>query len=342
MSSASSGPGSSSGDRPASALRDWRLAAPQHWPAWIAVGLFSLLALLPFRVLWALGHGLGRVGWLVLPGRRAVARANLALCQPQLDRRARARLVRAHFGWLGVAALCQGLSWHAGRRRLARIVRIVQREYIDACLAANRPVIVLVPHFVGLELGGTAFTALVHPGMYMYQRIRAPVLDAQVRHGRTRFGSVPVERSDDLRGLLRRIRGGTPFFYLPDQDPGPRRGIFVPFCGVAAATVPTLGRIARLSRAAVVPAFARFLPGGQGLELRFGPPLADFPSGDDAADAARMNQVIEAQLASMPAQYFWVHRRFKTRPAGAPSVYPASRRRARRRRPRAPADEVGP
>jgi KDO2-lipid IV(A) lauroyltransferase len=259
-------------------------------------------------------------------------------CRPGLDARARARLERAHFGWLGVAAVCQGLSWHAGRRRLARVVRVVNREHIDACLAAGRPVIVLVPHFVGLELGGTAFTALVHPGMYMYQRIRNPVLDAQVRRGRTRFGSVPVERSDDLRGLIRRIRAGTPFFYLPDQDPGRRRGIFVPFCGVAAATVPTLGRIARLAGAEVIPTFARFLPRGRGLELCFDPPLAAFPSGDETADTARMNQVIEARLDSMPAQYFWVHRRFKTRPEGAPPIYPESRRRARRRRARQRAD----
>lgn len=317
------------------------LATPQQWPAWLAVGAFSLLALLPFRVLWALGQALGRLGWLVLPGRRAVARTNLALCQPQLDDRARSRLLREHFGWLGVAAVCQGLSWHAGRRRLARIVRIANREHIDACLGAGRPVIVLVPHFVGLELGGTAFTALVHPGMYMYQRIRNPVFDAQVRQGRTRFGSVPVERSDDLRGLIRRIRGGVPFFYLPDQDPGRRRGIFVPFCGVAAATVPTLGRLARLSGAAVIPTFARFLPRGEGLELCFDPPLANFPSGDEAADTERMNRVIEARLAAMPAQYFWVHRRFKTRPAGAPPIYPVSRRRARRRRARADADSLG-
>ncbi|MFW5723277.1 MAG: lysophospholipid acyltransferase family protein [Halochromatium sp.] len=194
-------------------------------------------------------------------------------------------------------------------------------------LAAGRPVIVLVPHFVGLELGGTAFTALVHPGMYMYQRIRNPVLDAQVRRARTRFGAIPVERRDDLRGLIRTLKSGVPLFYLPDQDPGRRRGLFVPFCGVPAATVPTLGRIARLANAVVIPTFARFLPSGEGLELCFDPPLADFPSGDAEVDTARMNRVIEARLRSMPAQYFWVHRRFKTRPEGAAPIYPSRRGR---------------
>jgi len=308
------------------------LWGPRYWPAWLAVAVFRLLARLPFRWQAALGQGLGRLGYWLVPGRRRVARINLGLCLPQLDRRRQTRLLREHFGWLGQAAACQGLSWAASPQRLARIIRVRNREQIDALLAAGRPVIVLVPHFVGLELGGTGFTALVHPGMYMYQRIRNPVIDAVVKHGRTRFGSIPVERHDDLRGLVRELRRGTPFFYLPDQDPGRRRGVFASFCGVPAATVPTLGRIARLADAAVVPTFARFLPQGQGLELIFEPPLADFPSGDVDADTARMNQVIEARLRDMPAQYFWVHRRFKTRPVGELPLYPVRKRRRRRRR----------
>jgi KDO2-lipid IV(A) lauroyltransferase len=306
----------------------WR--SPRHWPSWLAVGLFRLLALLPFRALAALGRGLGWIAYQFAGSRRAVARANLTICLPECDEATRERLVREHFGWLGLAAVCQGLSWAASTERLSRIVHIRHRERIDRYLEVGRPVIVLVPHFVGLELGGTAFTALVHSGMYMYQRIRNPVIDAQVRHARTRFGAIPVERQDDLRGLIRNLKAGIPFFYLPDQDPGRLRGIFVPFCGVPAATVPTLGRIARLANAVVVPTFARFLPGGEGLELCFDPPLEDFPSGDVQADAARMNAVIEARLRSMPAQYFWVHRRFKTRPEGEASIYPRRRRRRRR------------
>jgi len=304
----------------------WR---PKHWPSWVVVGLFKLLARLPFRLQALLGRGFGWIGYQLAWERRRVARTNLSICLPECDSRTRERLVREHFGWLGVAAVCQGLSWSAPAERLARIVRLRHRERIDAYLAAGRPVIVLVPHFVGLELGGTAFTALVHSGMYMYQRIRNPVIDAQMRHARTRFGAIPVERHDDLRGLIRTLKSGVPFFYLPDQDPGRRRGVFVPFCGLSAATVPTLGRIARLADAVVIPTFARFLPKGEGLEVCFDPPIADFPSGDAEVDATRMNQVIEDRLRKMPAQYFWVHRRFKTRPEGAEPIYPVRRRRRR-------------
>jgi KDO2-lipid IV(A) lauroyltransferase len=273
-----------------------------------------------------MGQALGRLGYLIAGERREVGRRNLAICLPEVTPTERERVLRDHFGWLGVAALAQGVGWGISRARLGRLVRIRNRELIDACVAERRPVIVLVPHFVGLELGGAAFTGLVHPGAYMYQRIRDPVVDHQVRRARRQYGSVSIERSDDLRGLIRVIRQGTPFFYLPDQDAG-RRGIFVPFCGVPASTVPMLGRFAAMTGALVIPTLARYLPRGQGLELIFDPPLTPFPTGDQAADAALMNRVIEARIHTMPDQYFWVHRRFKTRPPGEPSLYSPKPRR---------------
>ncbi len=306
------------------------LWSPRYWPSWLAVGLIRGLGLLPFPLLWLLGMGLGRLAGRLARERRAVARANLSICLPGTPPREREALISRHFGYLGVAALTQGLVWGASRRRLARLVRIHQRDYFDGARAQGRNLILLVPHFVGLELGGAAFTALVHPGMYMYQRIRDPVIDAQMRASRVRFGARSVERQDDLKGLVREMRRGLPFFYLPDQDAGRQRGIFAPFCGIPASTVPTLGRFAKLADALVLPLYAVYRPWGRGLDLIFGPPLADFPSGDPAADTAAMNRVIEAQVRRLPAQYFWVHRRFKTRPPGEPPLYPPSRRRVRR------------
>jgi KDO2-lipid IV(A) lauroyltransferase len=302
------------------------LGHPRHWPSWLAVGLVYALGRLPFPVVWALGGSLGAIGLLFAGSRRAVARRNLEICLPDAEPAERERILRAHFWWLGVAALSQGVGWGISRARLARLVQIRNRETIDACIAERRPVIVLVPHFIGLELGGAAFTGLVHSGVYMYQKIRDPVVDRQVKRARRQYGSVSIERQDDLRGLIREIKRGTPFFYLPDQDGG-RRGVFAPFCGVPASTVPMLGRFAAMTGAVVIPTFARFLPWGRGLELIFDPPLDPFPSGDPQSDAAAMNRVIEHRIRSMPEQYFWVHRRFKTRPPGDPPIYPAKRRR---------------
>ena len=296
------------------------------------VGLVRALGLLPFPLLWALGMGLGRLAWVLAGARRRVALRNLEICLPELSPRQRRRVASLHFGYLGVAALVQGVVWGASRKRLARLVTLRHRERFDEPRAQGRNLIIMVPHFVGLELGGAAFTALVHPGTYMYQKIRDPVIDAQMHVSRTRFGARSVERQDDLRSLVREIRTGTPFFYLPDQDAGRRRGIFVPFCGLPAATVPMLGRFARLGRALVIPTYARFLPWGRGLEIGFDPPMEGFPSGDEALDTARMNRVIEARMRTMPAQYFWVHRRFKTRPPGEPPVYRAERGGRRKRR----------
>lgn len=305
---------------------DRTLRHPRTWPSRLGIRLIQALGRLPFPLLWALGSVFGRLGYLLAGSRRLVARRNLEVCCPEITDAERRRLLRAHFGWLGVAALCQSVGWNASRARLARLVRFRHRERLDRCIAEGRPVILLVPHFVGLELGAAALSALVHPGVYMYQKIRNPVVDAQVKRARQRFGSVSVERQDDLRGLVREIKRGTPFFYLPDQDGG-RRGIFVPFCGIPASTVPMLGRFAAMTGAVVIPTFARFRPWGQGLELIFDPPLDAFPSGDPERDTARMNQVIESRLREMPEQYFWVHRRFKTRPPGEASIYPPKRKK---------------
>ena len=305
-----------------------RLLHPRHWPSWALVGIFRLLGFLPFPLLWLLGMGFGYAGYLLAGSRRRVALRNLSICFPDLEKGLRRRLAARHFGYLGVAAFTQGLVWGSSRRRLGRIVKVRHRERFDTLHRDGYNLILMVPHFVGLELGGAAFTALVNPGMYMYQKIRNPIIDLAMRRSRTRFGALCVERSDDLRRMVRQMHGGMPLFYLPDQDPG-RRGIFSPFCGIPAATVPTLSRLARFARARVIPTYARYLPWGRGLELIFDPHLAPFPTDDVEADTTLMNRTIETRIRTMPEQYFWVHRRFKTRPPGEPPVYEPKSRRQR-------------
>jgi KDO2-lipid IV(A) lauroyltransferase len=308
-------------------VSDPNLKSPRYWPSRVAVALVHGLGHLPFPLLWALGQAIGRLSYYLARTRRRVGETNLEICFPELSTQERARLLRNHFGWLGVGALTQGHFLIATREQLQRLIRLTGREHIDGPMAAGQPVICLYPHFVGLNLGGMGFGALVHPGVFMYQRLRDPVVDAEVLRARTRFGSVPVERQDDLRTLVRVIKSGAPFLYLPDQNSGRSQGVFVPFCGVLASTVPMLGRFARLTGAKVIPVYARFLPWGQGLELIFDPPLDPFPSKDAVADTAQMNRVIEARMRTMPEQYFWVHRRFRTRPLGEPPIYAPRRRR---------------
>ena len=297
-----------------------RLIHPRHWPTWFGIGAIRALAVLPLPVLHALGTALGLAMFALAGARRHVARTNIDLCFPDLPPDRRRKLTRDHFVQLGRSVATTGVNWFAPAARLDRLFVIEGREHLDAVIDRGENVILLAPHFVALEIGGIYLSRL-YPTISMYQFIKNPVVDRVVRRGRARFGIELVERRSSLHQLVRRIRAGRLFYYLPDQDPGRRQGLFVPFFGVEASTFPMLSRFARLSGARVIPCVTEQLGAGRGWRIRFGPPLEDFPSGNEHADARAMNRVIEQAVTAVPAQYFWVHKRFKTRPAGAPAVY---------------------
>lgn len=285
----------------------------------IALGLIWALHFLPLAVLAPLGRAAGLAFYALSRERRGVALTNLRLCFPELDERSRRKLARAHFQAFGRSVLEHGILWFGRRSRVQRLVRIEGIEHWRA--VADRPVIWLAPHFVGLDMGGVRLTtefALTS----VYSRQKDPEFDAVLHRGRTRF--VPpalYSRQDGLRPVVRALRRGLPFYYLPDMDFGERDSIFVPFFGVPAATVTGLARVARLAGAVVVPAVTRQLPGAAGYVLRFYPAWEGFPSGDLERDTRRMNAFIEERVLEMPEQYYWLHKRFKTRPPGAAPVY---------------------
>lgn len=307
------------------------LLHPRYWPSWSGVIVIRLLGLLPLPLLVTVGKWVGSMLYFVGGSRRRIALINLRLCFPALSEAERVRIARENFGYLACAALAQGICWSASRKRLMRLLDLRGIEILEGVKEQGRPHILLVPHFVALELASVMYMAAVEPGLYMYQRIRNPVLDWQVMRGRTRFGGLPIERQDDLRGLIRALRKGHPFYYLPDQDAGKRRGVFASFCGQQASTVGTLGRIARLADAVVIPTFVRFSPDGRRIQVQLSTPISGLTGTDPLADATCMNRVIESEIRRFPAQYFWVHRRFKTRPPGAAPLYPAKARRRRKR-----------
>jgi Kdo2-lipid IVA lauroyltransferase/acyltransferase len=278
-----------------------------------------LLHFLPLGALALLGRGLGLVLYALAAERRRVGRINLRLCFPDTPEPERRRLLRRHFQAFGRAVLERGILWWAPKARFVRLVRVEGLEHWRA--HQGKPVIWLAPHFVGLDMGGSRL-ATEYEAASMYTRQKNPVVDALLYHGRTRF-VMPrlVSRQEGIRPLVRVIREGMPFYYLPDMDFGARDSVFVPFFGVPAATITGLSRLARLAGAVVIPAITRQLPGGRGYVLQFYPAWSDFPTGDAEADARRMNAFIEARVREMPEQYHWLHKRFKTRPPGAPPVY---------------------
>ena len=293
---------------------------PRYWLLWAGILLLWLISLLPLRVTAFLGRGLG-VFLNRIAGRRShIVRTNLELCFPDLDSNQIEQLMKEHFKALGQAALTIGINMFASQRRLQRLVTMRDRHYFDQQVSADKPVILLAPHFVAMEIAGLVLAPERHM-LSMYQTIRNPLIDYLVRRGRSRFGGIMIERKSDMRQVVKMVRGGSPFYYLPDQDPGSADKVFAPFFGIETAVTPGLSRFARLSKAAVIPCFTRMLPQGAGYEVIFLPPLDNFPSGDAVEDAGRMNEVIEQGIREMPEQYFWVHRRFKSRPEGEESLY---------------------
>ena len=285
----------------------------------ILAALLWLIHFLPFRAVAAIGGAAGALLFWLIAERRRVTRVNLEKCFPDMPRAERERLARAHFRAVGRSVVDHALLWWASRERIGRLVRIEGLEHLRALGGA--PVVLFVPHFVGLDAGATRLICEASLAG-MYARQKDPVFDRLLQHGRTRFGDQRIfSRQEGIRPMLASVREGRPLYYLPDQDYGPRDAIFVPFFGVPAATIPGLPRIARIARAKVLPCVTRMLPRGEGYVLTIEPPWENFPTDDLVADTRRMNDYIERRIAAMPEQYNWMHKRFKTRPPGEARFY---------------------
>lgn len=283
---------------------------------------FSLLwafHFLPLRIQAMAGNVAGWLAFHFARHRKRVAQRNLELCFPEKSAGEIRRLLRLNIQASVRATLEHGLLVWAGARRLSRIIRLEGEQHLTPHL--GKPLILLAPHFVGLDMGGVRMT--VHTRIAsIYSRARNPVVNHYLLRARSRFNqTVLASKHEGIRPLIKAIQSGLPFYYLPDQDYGRQESIFVPFFGIPAATVPALSRLAKVTGARVVPAITRQLPGGRGYVLQFHPAWEDFPSGDVVTDTRRMNAFIEDRIREMPEQYLWAHRRFKTRPQGEPSLY---------------------
>lgn len=287
----------------------------------ILLALLWLCHWLPLGVQAALGRAIGRLLYRTVPARRRIALRNIALCFPEQSAAQHDALVRDHFRWLGRSLLERGLLWFASPARLRRLIHV--EGDVGLAERSERPVMWLVPHFMALDVAGASVLLFQkRRGISIYQQQSDPVMDAAIRHGRLRLGNAEIfPRHDSAKALVRAIRRGDAFFNLPDMDFGERGADFVPFFGVSAATLLAPSRLARSLNMVVQPVVAETLPGGAGYRVRFLPPWPDFPTADAVADAAAMNRWIEAEIRRLPAQYLWVHKRFKTRPPGAASLY---------------------
>jgi len=284
----------------------------------LIIALMRTAGRLPLPWVRALGWLLGWLLYALVAARRHVVQTNLRLCFAHLPAAQLRTLTRQVFVHFAQSWLDRGWLWH-GQPEVVR-----QRLHVCGAvdeLAGHDPVVIFAPHFVGLDAGWTALTQqLPRHFTTIYTDQANKVMDAWILAGRQRFGSAQLfGRTDGVQSIVTALRTGHPLYLLPDMNFGPHESVFVPFYGVAAATVPSLSRFARLGRAKVVPVITRLTASGYTVEIL--PAWTDFPSSDAVADTVRMNVCLQTYIDAMPPQYYWVHKRFKDRPDGAASVY---------------------
>jgi Kdo2-lipid IVA lauroyltransferase/acyltransferase len=284
--------------------------------SWLGVAFLWLVHLLPSPAIAALGRAVGAV--LYRTGRGRVTDINLALCFPGMPQAERKALALRHFRALGRNALEMSVMWFGSDARVLDMISIRGRENLEALM--GKPVIMFAPHFIGLNMGGARIAQEFPGSASIYSRQKNPVVDALFLKGRLRFGAPTLlSRQDGMLPIVRFLRTGRFLYFLPDMDFGARDALFVDFFGVKTATITAMPRLAKVAGAAVVPMVTRQLE--RGYELVVYPAFENYPSDDLEADVRRMNAFIEERAREMPEQYFWAHKRFKTRPPGEPSPY---------------------
>ncbi len=291
--------------------------------AWFLRALFTYFGRCPTATRLRWGRVLGWLAPRLMKSRAHIVRTNLRLCFPELDDAQREAILSRHFRLLAQSIIDRGLIWFGDPDRVKQTVQLSGYEHLADNVNAGEKVIILAPHFIGLDAAGSRVTMSSPQTATFYTPSSDRDVDALMREGRSRFNeSFLISRRDGVRGLIRLLRKGIPVYYLPDMDFGLEGAIFAPFFGIPAATLLSTAQIARSWQAKVIPVISRLdeTTGIYYVELL--PPIADFPGSEGPeADTARINQLLESWIRRDPAQYYWVHRRFKTRPAGEPKPY---------------------
>lgn len=294
--------------------------SPRFWITHFGIGLLWLLnRLLPWRQQIRLGRMLGQLLFHLSPRRRHVTQVNVRLCFPELPEKNQADLVKRIFINNGIGLFETAMAWWTPLEQLKSHVTLKGREHLDAALERGQGVILLGAHFSTLDLGGLLFSAF-YPVDGMYRRHNNPLLEQVITRNRHRFFGQAIERSD-IRSVIRALRQNHIVWYAPDQDFGMKQSVYAPFFGVPAATITATTRMVKLNNSPILMLAQHRLPDDSGYELELFPIIEPFPTGDEEADATRINQELERGIRKDPAQYMWVHRRFKTHPEGKNHLY---------------------
>jgi KDO2-lipid IV(A) lauroyltransferase len=297
-----------------------RFWQPRYWPIWLGLGWLRLASLLPVHSQLVLGRGLGRLMYWAIPGRRRIAAKNLALCFPALPPAERRELVRNHFESLGMTLMEQGLAWWSSDSLVEESVDVRGAEHLREALATGRGVVLLTGHFGAQEFTGRTLRLLSPTLGLLYRQNKNAFVDEILRRVRARSASIMIPKQS-MRRMIRALRQGAPVWYAPDQSHRRAFSALIPFFGEPAMTTTALSEIVRLGNALVVPVLPQRFPATGRYSLDILPALTDFPGATPEGDALRVNALLEAHIRKAPEQYYWIHRRFKGRPAPLPDPY---------------------
>ncbi|WP_082446227.1 LpxL/LpxP family Kdo(2)-lipid IV(A) lauroyl/palmitoleoyl acyltransferase [Marinobacter lipolyticus] len=286
---------------------------PRWWPTWIGIALMWLMSRLPLTLQWRVGKLIGELAYRLIPRRRHITEVNIRLCFPELSAEEQQKLVRKAFHSNGIGIMEIGLAWFRDPKVYLPVTTVHGLEHVDAALERGNGILLLGGHYSTLDLGGSLVTEFIKADV-MQRDHNNPLMNAIMTRARERRYGVALD-SKNLRGLLKQLKQNRIVWYATDQDYGRKGIVFAPFFGVPAGSITATSRIAERSGCAVVP-FSHFRRENQpGYDIYFHPPLENFPSGNDMADATLVNHTIEQEIRHHPDQYLWMHRRFKTRPS---------------------------
>lgn len=302
---------------------------PKYWPTWVGLGVLRSLEVLPFGAQCAVGTGLGHLLRLLPLAYVRIARRNVELCLPSLSAAERERLMVQHCNSLGMALCETATTWWSDDARVRRLAEIRGSENLTAALAKGRGAILIGGHFTTIEIA-TRILGTVVPLNVLFRPPKNALL-AHMMHKSFMQHGKPIPHTD-IRAMIRALKNNEAVWYAPDQSYRNKGAAMVDFFGLPAATTTATSRLARISGAAVLTYFPERLPRGAGYRVTIGSPFDHFPSSDVVADATRFNRLLEAHIMKIPAQYLWLHRRFKGLSADYPDYYG---RDSRQRRPNA-------
>ncbi len=280
--------------------------------------LLRTFSALPYELVARAGEALGSLLYLIPGKRKHILHTNLRLCFPEKTVRQREELARSTFRHVIRSYFERGIQWYGSAKALTRLVKL--ESAIELKDNYEQPTIFLGFHFTAIE-AGCMYYSILHPVASVYTPMSDQSTEDISREQRGRFGTEMIARNGSAREILNVLKSGKPIMLAADMDFGLRDSVFVPFFGVQACTLTAVSRLARLAGARVVPFITGVSPGYVGYKLSIFKPFDNFPCGDPTADALRMNQFLEAQVRLAPEQYYWVHRRFKRRPAGEAAIY---------------------